>query len=503
MQNKKYLLTLSSLFLLCACAPTEAKTLQTFDTEDDRLGAHRNANCFFGAPCLDSIGAKPILVIPVSFADAEPFSEADLAKLNAAYTGEEGETGFFSLCDFYKQSSYGKLNLDITILDPIVSDVYSDTFAFQYTVSSQALADFLNQIVDQCKASGLDSKKYDVDNDGYLDAVHLICKNKDNVIWSGQQDMTKVWWSYTDVDPNDPNKDDPQPGIYFWSAFSQLETEFYTPGIDTHTLIHETGHTLGLDDYYSYYSDEDGSPLGGVDMMDLASGDHNAVSKSLLGWVNPFVPSKEDEEFEITLHDFQSTGECLALVNHDSWNGNAYGEYFMLEYYTPTGLNKPDAEKPVAAHIGKLGNGDKIYQNPGLKVIHADTRLSVIRDVDGKRTTKGFTSSFEAESPNYVTISQSNTSTSSLSGHRLMEIIPANGQNMYGKYGNPYGNFGNQAALFGKSEYGCGSDKFDELTCAKIMRNRTKMNDGSTIPYVFEVTAQSDSEITLLVRKNA
>jgi len=56
------------------------------------------------------------------------------------------------------------------------------------------------------------------------------------------------------------------------------------------TIIHETGHALGLADYYDY--DDSVGPrggMGGLDIMDGVWGDHNAYSKWILGWLHPEV----------------------------------------------------------------------------------------------------------------------------------------------------------------------------------------------------------------------
>ena len=60
--------------------------------------------------------------------------------------------------------------------------------------------------------------------------------------------------------------------------------------VDAHTFIHETGHLLGLDDYYDY-NDYRGAKGGlyGADMMDNNIGDHGSVNKLLLGWIEPTV----------------------------------------------------------------------------------------------------------------------------------------------------------------------------------------------------------------------
>ena len=65
-----------------------------------------------------------------------------------------------------------------------------------------------------------------------------------------------------------------------------------TGTFDPIVVIHETGHALGLPDYYDY--DDTVGPRGGVgglDMMDGNWGDHNCFSKFLLDWMTPTVVS--------------------------------------------------------------------------------------------------------------------------------------------------------------------------------------------------------------------
>ena len=76
---------------------------------------------------------------------------------------------------------------------------------------------------------------------------------------------------------------------------------------DARTYIHETGHMLGLIDYYS---DNSSAPAGMVDMMDFNIGDHNAYSKFSLGWVNPRIATKSGE---YTLKPFQENGDCIIV----------------------------------------------------------------------------------------------------------------------------------------------------------------------------------------------
>ena len=132
--------------------------------------------------------------------------------------------------------------------------------------------------------------------------------------------------------------------------------------VDAHTLIHETGHLLGLEDYYDY--DGKMGTAGGLDMMDNNIGDHTAYSKYSLGWTNPYVVTGDSE---ITIKPFESSGDMILIK--DDWNHSAMDEYLLIEFYTPTGLNAKDAEAKYA------GIYPIMFQKPGIKVYHIDSRL--------------------------------------------------------------------------------------------------------------------------------
>lgn len=122
--------------------------------------------------------------------------------------------------------------------------------------------------------------------------------------------------------------------MYSWVNYNFL---FQNKGRlpDTHVLIHETGHLLGLKDYYSEDEDEQYFATAKFDMMDMNIGDHNAFSKMLLDWTTPYVIQKPTT---FKLHSFIKTGECIILTS--SWNQTPMDEYLLLEFYTPTGINK-------------------------------------------------------------------------------------------------------------------------------------------------------------------
>ena len=89
--------------------------------------------------------------------------------------------------------------------------------------------------------------------------------------------------------------------------------------VDTHTYIHETGHLLGLSDYYSQDATQKFKPMGGMDMMDYNLGDENTFSKMLLNWTRPYVITGETT---ITINASNKIGDCI-LVPAKSWNGSS------------------------------------------------------------------------------------------------------------------------------------------------------------------------------------
>ena len=464
-----------------------------FGTRTTRFHNQPEKNIFSSDCVLDTIGDQKLLIIPVHTNETS-FTQDELETIDIAYNGDPSETGWQSLRSYYEASSYGELRMEGIMVEPY--NLGSTTSAFGQSAKNTATFNNVLQTIVSSYSEEIANNGLDQNGDGYVDAVEFVWKNN-GTIWDGYSDNTSVWWAFTSVTGKSPSVSNPVVGDYFWSPLSHITNGYYTPNIDIHTLAHETGHLLGIDDHYSYNSGTDGCPAGGSDMMDLNVGDHNAVTKAMYGWVSPYVPTGDLDEFTITLHDFQSTGDCLMLIDPDSWNGTQYDEYFMCEYYTPTGLNEMDATEGYpewADYYNGNGTG-KIYAQAGLKVMHADYRPGTY----GRNNTFiGFASNPLSSSAYIVA---SNTSSSSDSGYRLIEAVPACGSNLFIGSNGTYRNFGRQDILFGTSAYGCGSTSFDASTCSKILKNKTKMNSGTDIPWGFTVIDQTDTTITLQVTK--
>ena len=134
---------------------------------------------------------------------------------------------------------------------------------------------------------------------------------------------------------------------------------------DAHTFIHEVGHLFGLQDYYpTKQADQKPiEPTARIDMMDCSVGDHTAFSKMYLNWLKP---TWIKDSCEISMKPLINSGDIL-LIN-DSWNGNVFDEYYLIEFYVPLGLNYFDSVN--GNNMAKLPN------LPGIKIYHVDARLA-------------------------------------------------------------------------------------------------------------------------------
>ena len=161
--------------------------------------------------------------------------------------------------------------------------------------------------------------------------------------------------------------------LYGWASYDFMYGK-YENKLDSHTYIHETGHFLGLNDYYS--TDANGSsysPLGKVDMMDANIIDHNSYTKMILGWTKPYLVYGNAE---IDLKSVANENSLIVLLPDDkevSNKFNPFDEYILIEYYTNEGLNNLDSTT--------LYDFVKAPTEDGVKIYHIDKRVYLMDSV--------------------------------------------------------------------------------------------------------------------------
>ena len=299
-----------------------------------------------GAIGLPSTGTYNALVIPVQF-KGDTISAADLAKLNFALNGTSADTGWESVSSYYRKSSGGLLNLTFDIMDvfalPNAASYYSsykktvttDDGSYEMDGSEYILLEALKYYEDK-----LDLTKYDTNGDGCIDAVYLI--------YSEDVDYADgdFFWAYVTTSIADDQFDGLYPYYYLFAGFDFMGEGVSGSGIDygatidgllinASTYIHETGHLLGLDDYYDVYNNKGyGNALGGCTMMDYTVGDLDSYSKIMLGWIDPVVITVTGK---YSLPSFSESGKVYMILL--DYNGSYFSEYLLVDFYTSSGIN--------------------------------------------------------------------------------------------------------------------------------------------------------------------
>ena len=302
---------------------------------------------------IPSTGNVRVLALRVDFPaeDGEPamtFDGGDTldalkALLDATEPGQAGTDAIYpyeSLNSYYQRSSYGKLSFS--------TDAYNYTAKHARSYYSDPAELFLEAL--ETLDASIDYNDYDADGDGAIDAVYLHFAGPDTG-WSS------AWWSACSTYGGDATFDGVKP-----SRLIKLH-EASDSAIASRTLIHETGHALGLPDYYSYETQQGGvaDRTGSFTfaMMDKQAGDQDGFAKWMLGWIDEsqvtrVIANKEGitvkrggqvivtaqpgsdgtTSLEQTLGAFTSdelegTGGIIVVSNEDA---GIFSSYYLVQY---------------------------------------------------------------------------------------------------------------------------------------------------------------------------
>lgn len=249
-----------------------------------------------------------------------------------------------SLRNYYQRSSYNQLNIVGNVLPwyqtPYPRSDVPETYS--------GIQNLIKEAIEYHDEQGHDFSQYDNDGDGVVDYFVIL--------WAGPHgNWADFWWGYMTYFWDESFKVD---GLSLGSYSWQWESYNYPNGNFSPTVvIHETGHALGLPDYYDYDSSvgPDGG-VGGLDMMDSTWGDHNCFSKFMLDWITPTVVSEGRET--IVLQDSGTTTDAL-IIMPEAIEGEIFYEYFMVQ-------NR---------YRDDDGN-DIEFPNDGLLIWHVDSTLT-------------------------------------------------------------------------------------------------------------------------------
>lgn len=266
-------------------------------------------------------------VILVNFADRKMTTTKEQydALVNSRNYTQNGCTGSFR--DYFLDNSRGLFRFEADVIGPVTlsrpmayyggNDRYGDDSA------PQEMAEEACRLASQ---SGVDFSKYDFDDDGEVDGVHIIYPGQGEET-SGEEDAiwSHKWEIYPSVTLNGK-----EVGVYSCSAEFSYEGDWATIGV----LVHELSHVFGLPDLYdSDYDDHGGEAVDPGDFEVMAGGSyngdskvpplHNAWSRVEMGWLDKV---ELDEACTVKLYPAEQAKQAFM------YNTPTRGEYFVLDY---------------------------------------------------------------------------------------------------------------------------------------------------------------------------
>ena len=358
--------------------PSDADGVYDVDFTDGKYVQNVTDQGYYLDGC-PTTGSPAVLVIPIEFSDVTAQSKGyTIANIEKIFNGDSSDLSYYSVYEYFLTSSYGKLDLDITVVDSWFRPKNNSTYYQNKTTTANGYTEDIGDqlILDEALAylaTVMDLSKFDSDNNGFIDAVVLV-----NTLTIGEDDFHwayRYWNSYTDSDGYYYEYDKVSANDYIWISY-EFMYEFYDENGDVdysrsnplnpYTFIHEFSHVLGSDDYYdTAYKSE---PMGGYDMMDSMAGDHNPYSKFNFGWITSSRLVVTNSSITLTLDPFAKNGDTIIIANNWDATLGAYQEYYVIMYYTATGLN--------------AGEGG-YFTRDGILVYHVNSSLFV-ENYDGE-----------------------------------------------------------------------------------------------------------------------
>ena len=209
-----------------------------------------------GAPHMNNIGGAHVLVVPFGFQESKYVSKQTpelIERISTVFTGTREEIrakgGWESLQSFYQTSSYGKSQFEAWVCPNwCVYNQNCDSLGGGANAARYATSWYKTEYAKTNHgALGADAHPitwFDSNQDGYIDLIWMVYSHETGA--SGGD-----WWAYvTYMQGSSASVSSPNPMTLGWAGIQWLDAA--CNGYDSHTFIHETGHTYGLDDYYDY-----------------------------------------------------------------------------------------------------------------------------------------------------------------------------------------------------------------------------------------------------------
>lgn len=300
------------------------------------------------ASTLPAFGTDKMFILLIQFPyDVHPEYEGYFTNshiTDMAFGAGQSSVWYRGLHYYYDKASYSQLNIDGTVYGWYTAahdrDYYHPLDNNDYPTDTARRQELIWEAITAADNAGADFSQYDNDGDGVMDEFA--------VLWTGPHGAwASFWWGYhTGWSGTSQVVDGVRPGNYSWQwersyGFGQTPP---TPSFwSALVLIHESGHGLGLPDWYDYDGSQ-GPPggVGGLDMMDANKGDHSCYNKYLLGWLNPTVAftNLNDEALDYSNANADAVQFMPGFDPVSPWS-----EYFMIQ-----NRKKNDIDQPIPSN---------------------------------------------------------------------------------------------------------------------------------------------------------
>lgn len=291
------------------------------------------------------IGTRKILVILMQFRDRRFVKEStDFQRLfNEPNYTDDGAIG--SVNDYYRWASYGQLDVQSDIVGPYTAQhemAYygGNTSVGGYDKNPYALfEEAINEAVKE-----IDLADYDVNNDGYVDNVHIIYAGygeeagaSSNAIWAHEMTFNAITIQGMKIDK--------------YSCAPELRGNNGNGISRIGPHCHEIGHALGAMDYYDTDYEVGGNYLGTGDWDIMASGSWNNDGISPADF-NPYV-----KVYNYGWADVQTLqSDTINIIDSNNIfriDTGTKGDFFLLENRDGTGFHAAEPGKGLLIfHIG-------------------------------------------------------------------------------------------------------------------------------------------------------
>ena len=280
-----------------------------------------------------TVGSRKALCVMMEFPDKPFIKEKEEFEILFNQVGLYNSTTKGSVRDFYRENSYGQLDLTVTVAGPYTTEYNLDYYVSQK--ENEGYKIFAKEAAEKAFADNIDFTEF-ADN-GVLETFHILFAGYgDEAIDNGKQIWAHKWTLDKPITLGGVQ-------IYDYSCSPELRGPSGSNTTNIGVICHEMCHVFGAPDFYDADGNDSDGYFQGTGQWDLmASGSWNdsgrqpahinMYQKIQFGWVAPVVLSQPQA----------ITGMTNSAMNPIAYryDTSTQGEYFILENRQKVGFDQ-------------------------------------------------------------------------------------------------------------------------------------------------------------------